>query len=159
MELMKLDNLMQVLEDLSKDLKEGYIDQMIRDDHRASGELIDSITSRIDVEGRSYQVIFSMESYWKYLEHGTKPHFPPVSAILRWIQIKPVIPRPLGNGKIPTEQQLAYMIAKSIGEKGTKATNSLQIAKDHIIPHYRERLSEALRRDAWEYMSKFMTFN
>lgn len=85
----------------------------------ASGELSKSIKGIVKQDGKWVIISIQMEDYWKYVENGTKPHFPPIDAIKKWITIKPVLPRPLKNGKLPTTNQLAYLIGRKIAQKGT----------------------------------------
>lgn len=85
----------------------------------ASGELSKSIKGIVKQDGKWVIISIQMEDYWKYVENGTKPHFPPIDAIKKWITIKPVLPRPLKNGKLPTTNQLAYLIGRKISQKGT----------------------------------------
>lgn len=92
----------------------------------ASGELSKSIKGIVKYDGKYLSVSISLQDYWKYIEYGTKPHFPPVDAIRKWIKVKPVLPRPLKNGKLPTENQLAYLIGRKISKVGTKAKPFLQ---------------------------------
>ena len=76
-------------------------------------------------DGRYFELIFNLQDYWKYLENGTKPHFPPTDKIEQWIRIKHIVPQSM-NGIVPTTKQLAYLIARSISVKGTKPTKLLQ---------------------------------
>lgn len=87
----------------------------------ASGMLSNSIKGKVKYDGKYVSVFVDLEDYWKYVENGTKPHFPPVDAIKQWIRVKPVLPRPLKDGKLPTENQLAYLIGRKISKVGTKA--------------------------------------
>lgn len=86
----------------------------------ASGMLSNSIKGKVKYDGKYVSVFVDLEDYWKYVENGTKPHFPPVDAIKQWIKVKPVLPRPLKDGKLPTENQLAYLIGRKISKVGTK---------------------------------------
>lgn len=75
---------------------------------------------------------------------------PPISAIQKWIEVKPVIPRPNANGKLPTTRQLAYIIAKSIGANGIApkpilATNIEQI-NDVFLPLIESAIAEDIGR-------------
>lgn len=85
----------------------------------ASGELSKSIKGIVKKDGKWVIISIRLNEYWKYVENGTKPHFPPIDAIKKWITIKPVLPRPLKNGKLPTTNQLAYLIGRKIAQKGT----------------------------------------
>lgn len=86
----------------------------------ASGKLSQSIKGKVKQNGKWLEVSISLEDYWKYIEYGTKPHFPPVDKIKEWIRVKPILPRPLSNGKLPTENQLAFLIGRKISKVGTK---------------------------------------
>lgn len=85
----------------------------------ASGKLSKSIKGIVKQSGKWVTISIQMEEYWRYIENGTKPHFPPIDAIKKWISVKPVLPRPLKNGKLPTTNQLAYLIGRKIAKKGT----------------------------------------
>lgn len=100
--------------------------------HNASGKLSDSLKYTIKFNGKIFSVSLRAESYLKYLEHGTKPHWPPVDAIREWIRVKPVLPRPLPNGKLPTREQLAFLIGRKISKYGTRPTHVLSRTKDQF---------------------------
>ena len=94
---------------------------------RASGKLIDTIKHKIKVDGKYILVILNLEEYYRWVELGRKPgKYPPPDAIKRWIQIKPILPRPNSNGKIPTENQLAFLIGRKIYREGIKPTHALK---------------------------------
>ena len=148
--LVQLDELRKVLEDLAKDV-------LTQNGHVASRQLRDTITTRVEVSDLSYEVVMTLEEYWKYVENDTKPHFPPPSALMKWIEVKPVIPRPMSNGKLPTTKQLAFLIGRKINEVGTKGTHDLERTKEDIIKWYRDRISDALGHDMTNYIRKVMT--
>lgn len=85
----------------------------------ASGKLSNSITGLVKQDGKYINISIQLEDYWKYIEYGTKPHFPPIDKIRQWIKVKPVLPRAI-DGKLPTENQLAYLISRKISKVGTK---------------------------------------
>lgn len=155
--LVQLDELRKVLEDLAKDVQERYKDVLTQNGHVASRQLRDTITTRVEVSDQSYEVVMTLEEYWKYVENDTKPHFPPPSALMKWIEVKPVIPRPMANGKLPTTKQLAFLIGRKINEVGTKGTHDLERTKEDIIKWYRDRISDALGHDMTNYIRKVMT--
>ena len=160
--------LLAVLQDLARDAKEGYRDLLEQHDHIASGELYKSISTTIEVEGSTYIVWMEMADIWKYVEYDTKPHWPPREAILNWIKIKPVIPRPDENGKIPSPETLAFLIGRAMAGKspnqpylknpkgGTTGTHDFRTSRDAVVAFYEERLKEALHRDALEYIEKVL---
>lgn len=166
-ELFNPSNLLLVLEDLAKDIRENYKEHLELHDRIASGDLLRSISTEIEVKGTTYTVWINLADYWKYVEEDTKPHWPPKAAIDRWIFIKPVLPRPDKNGHIPTPKQLSFLIRRRIaGEApdgnggykpgGTKGTHDLRDTEDAVLPMYEERLLEALGRDTLEYIEKVL---
>lgn len=157
MELVEMTELQKVLQDFANDIRDRYREVLTDNDHIASRALYDSIRTEVKVGDDSFEVTMTLKDYWKYVEYDTKPHFPPMDAILKWIQIKPVIPRPGANGRIPTEKQLAFLIARKISIEGTTGTHDLEKTKDNIIPWYKERISEALGHDMEHYIRKVIT--
>lgn len=155
-ELIDFTELQQVLQDFAKDIRERYMDVLANNDHIASKKLMDSIKTEVVVGKYSYEITMTLEHYWKYVEYDTKPHFPPPSAILKWIQVKPVIPRPDKNGRIPTPKQLAFLIGRHIDTFGTTGTHDLQQTKDDIIAWYKDKISAALGRDMTNYIRKLV---
>lgn len=98
--------------------------QAVRDDLKqqninASSKLSQSLKSVVKQKGKWIEISISLEDYWKYIEYGTRPHFPPIQAIRKWIDVKPVLPRPM-KGKLPTKDQLAFLIARKISRVGTR---------------------------------------
>lgn len=108
------------------DLLQRYKDEIKNSGHSASGDLEKTARYKLQFSGRYFEVIFQLQDYWKYLENGTKPHFPPIDAIERWIQVKRIVPRTNGGKQIPTTRQLAYLISREISINGTKPTKLLQ---------------------------------
>lgn len=155
-ELFNPANLLAVLEDLAKDVKENYKAQLELHDRKASGDLLDSVSTSVEVNGTVYSVWLTLADYWKYVENGTRPHWPPKEAIDRWIRIKPVLPRPDSNGRIPTPEQLSFLIRRKIAREGTEGSHDLQKTEDAVLPAYEERLLEALQRDAINYIEKVL---
>ena len=107
------------------DLLQRYKDEIKNSGHSASGDLEKTARYKLQFSGRYFEVIFQLQDYWKYLENGTRPHFPPIDAIERWIQVKRIVPRTVTN-KVPTTRQLAFLISREISVNGTKPTKLLQ---------------------------------
>ena len=156
MELLDLTELQRVLQDFASDIRDRYKDVLANNDHIASRKLVDSVKTQVVVGDTYFEVTMTLEDYWKYVENDTKPHFPPPDAILRWIEVKPVIPRPGSNGKIPTPKQLAYLICRKISIEGTTGTHDLAKTKEDILPWWREQISLALGHDMENYIRKIV---
>ena len=163
-DLLNFDNLRAALEEYGKAVAEQYISNLKRDGRPASGDLERSIRTHVSVDGKDFIVQMDLNAYWKYIEYGTKGwmtgntqrKFPPVSALLKWIEVKPVIPRPDANGKIPSPQSLAYLIGRKIRDFGTKGRADLTEAKMEVTEQWRDRLSAALGHDIEYYIRKVL---
>lgn len=153
-ELFNPSRLLAVLQDLAKDVEANYKEHLEQHDRIASGDLLRSISTEVEVKGTTYSVVMNLADYWKYVEEDTKPHWPPKDAIDRWIFIKPVIPRPDDKGRLPTAQQLSFLIRRKIAEEGTTGTHDLRDTKNSVLPMYEQRLLDALERDTLEYIEK-----
>lgn len=127
------------IKSICRDLLEKYKDAIDNTGHTASGNLARTATYRCEFDGRYFSLIFELEEYWKYLEYGTKPHFPPISDIERWVTVKRLVPR-TNTGKVPSTKQLAYVIARKISIEGTKPTrllkNTMKQNKDLVSALY-----------------------
>lgn len=117
MEKLELTTIKKITDDFVVELK----NKLDSNGSNASGDLSKSLKGIVKQNGKYIVVSIQLNEYWKYIENGTKPHFPPLDAIRRWISVKPVLPRPLPNGKLPTTNQLAYLIGRKISKVGTKA--------------------------------------
>ena len=143
-----MPNLRAVLEEYGVALRNAYQDNLISSDRIATGQLLNSVEVRVDgPNGGTWSVVLSLESWWKYVEDDTRPHWPPRSAILSWIQAKPVLPRPLKNGKLPKPEQLAFLIQRKISREGTKGTHDLERAEQALLGTYMPRIAEAFQKD------------
>lgn len=156
MELLELTELQNVLQRFAIDIRDRYRDVLANNDHIASRKLVDSVRTEVVVGDHYYEVTMTLMDYWKYVEEDTKPHFPPPDAILKWIQVKPVIPRPGANGRIPTQKQLAFLIGRKIAREGTTGTHDLAKTKDDILPWYMEEITKALGHDMQNYIRKLV---
>lgn len=146
-ELIKWTNTKRVLEEYAIKLRNRYQDNLIRDNKIATGNLLNSIDYKVQYDDRAIWVELHLEDYYKWVENGRGPgKFPPPDKILEWIRIKPIIPDDRG-GKLPTEQQLAYLIGKKIAEQGIEPGNQLHNAMDDIFPQFEERIDEAIALD------------
>lgn len=144
---MDFENLIRVLDEYARDLKELYQYNLNYDNAVASGELLNSVKYLLQHNGSRFEVSLELADYWKYVEYGRRSgKFPPVDKILNWIRVKPVLPRPY-NGKLPTEQQLAFLISRKIAREGTKARNILELTLEELNEEYDDKISEALTLD------------
>ena len=146
-ELLDTAELEQVLRELGEDVRQGYMDELLQHDRKATGTLLDSVTAIVDVQGEVYEVKLQLADYWKYVEEWSAPHWPPRKAILDWIKAKPVIPRPDSKGRIPSQESLAFLISRKIARVGTEGSHDLERAIDAVNREYRDKLVIALSQD------------
>ena len=155
--LISFDNLQAVLLEYGKEVRNQYQLNLIHSDRVASGELLNSCEFDLKLTDKTYQVRLELADYWKYVEYGRNPgKFPPTSKILDWIMIKPVIPRPDRNGKLPTPKQLAFLIGRKIANEGYEGSKDLEKANDSLIKRYEPKIVAALAKDLGTYMQKFV---
>lgn len=153
--LIDLTNLLQVLQEYAREAEEMYKYQLSLGGKTASRKLIDSVKSNVVVGEQSYEVTLTLQDYWKYIEKGRKPgKFPPVGAILNWISVKPIIPRPMDNGKLPSPNQLAYLIGRKIEQEGIEPHPALMTTQEELDKIYHEKLSIALGHVVSFYIRK-----
>lgn len=145
-EIIKWVETEKVLNEYGMKLRNLYQDNLIRSDRIASGDLLNSVEFIVTKDNYSIQVSLQLAKYFRYVEWDTKPHWPPVSAILNYIKIKPVIPDEM-DGKLPTEKQLAFLISRKISEEGTKGSNDLHEAIKTVNDEYRELIRQAITLD------------
>lgn len=136
-----------VLREYGEELAKLYQDVLILHDHIATGTLLNSVRYVIEMNGREITVGLNLNEVWKWIENDTKPHFPPINKILEWVVKKPVVPYKTYDGKLPTEKQLAYLIARKISEVGTKGTHDLKETVQALNYQYENRLGEAITQD------------
>lgn len=159
-ELFSFPNTEIALKEYADFIVNTYKDNLEKNGHKASGKLISGIHSVININGQAMSVDLYMEDYWKWVERGRMAgKRPPMESILNWIKLKHIVPRPDENGKLPTEKQLAFLIARSIGENGApcvdkipvEATHDLADSKQTTDEFYWARIEEAITKDLYDH--------
>ena len=143
----------QDINNICTDLLERYKQSIKDNNHIASGNLYNTAKYKCSFDGKWFEVSFVLDSTWRYLENGTKPHFPPIEEIERWITVKHIIPT-TNSGKIPSTKQLAFLIARGISKNGTKPTKLLQQTIDGaddlinlIVDELAKQLQEEINKE------------
>ena len=164
MELINFENVMATLEEYAQEVRNAYQDKLINNDRISSGKLLNSVEYQVSFNGVSYLVQLTLEKYWKYLEYGisgkekntTRP-FPHTNwgaykHILEWVKVKPVLPRPDKNGKLPTPERLAGSITASLIKNGIEPGGEMKDAIANVNLRYKEKLIVALQKDVQSLM-------
>lgn len=159
--LIEFPNLERVLEEFAERARDQYKGLLIGKNAVASGSLYNTVECMIERNGSVYEVSLELEHYWKFLERGISPAgeyknpgWKIYPFILKWIRIKPVIPRPMANGKLPSEKSLAYLISRSIKEHGIKPKPMLKEATDDTLKIFEDQIKEALAKDSENIVKK-----
>ena len=136
MEVTEIKNICQQIADI-------YKNKMQQAGYDQQGELM-KFTWVTEYNGSMFALYFILPDYWEYAENGRRPgKFPPPDAILKWVQFKRLVPRAI-NGKVPTTNQLVYLISRKIATKGTEGKHLLQQTIDETYDTLVDRLIEAL---------------
>lgn len=107
-----------------------YRDVLAREGINATDQLSNTTGVEVSKGTTFWELSLLLEDYWKYVEYGRRAgKRPPIDAIEKWIEAKPVIPTPDANGRVPSTHSLAYLIARKIGIEGTTARHALREAQ------------------------------
>lgn len=141
--------LFSLLEEYANRAKEIYKQKLDNDDARATGNLINSIDTFVTYGDLTFNIYMTLEDYWKYIEYGRPAgkRFPPIDKIREWVTVKPIIPYPDSKGKLPTPDQLAFLIARKIAKEGIPAGEQLATTLAELNEQYLPRLQQALQED------------
>lgn len=135
--LISFDNLAAVLNEYGAAVVEAYKNELKargKDTEKAHANSLQR-DIRFEVDGggllgggAAFEVLLHLPAHWYNVEFGRKPcppskHWVPVDALIKWIEVKPVIPRPDKNGRIPTVKQLAFMINRAINDPDRTGTD------------------------------------
>lgn len=145
-----MNEIEQILYDVAYQVAIDYQNELRSFDSIASGAL-NNVDFEVEIKGGTYKIYLILQDYWKYVEYGRKPgKFPNVGKIQEWIKIKPVLPRPLTNGIVPTEKQLSFLIGRSIKEKGIQpkpALGNVLKKNDTQLNRIKEAVSKSLDKE------------
>ena len=149
----KWTSLERVLNEFADQFIQNARDGLQADGSIATGELYDSFEKIIEIGEDYYSVKISLADYWQYVNDGRKPgKFPPPPAIKNWIEVKPVNPYPLPNGKTPSIQQLTFLISRKIANEGIEPTNFFDKAKEQTIRDFEDRINYAIEEDVSNFV-------
>lgn len=162
--LIHFDNLLRVLDEYRQAVIDLYRKNLQEDDHVASHHLMDNITYLVNRGNREIEVDLRLSDYWKYVENGTRPHYPPIKPILDWVKVKFKGNPPNAktyDGPLPSvetlENQFAHAVQHSIGVKGTEGTHDLQETLQQVNQRFEYKIGEAILQDLDDMMLSIIT--
>lgn len=152
----KRENFVRLKEIISQYMMEFeivYRNNLISHNRQATGNLINSIKTTVKSEDDSYfEVELQVADYWMYVENGRRAgKQPPKDAILNWIRVKPILPRPDSKGRLPTENQLAYLIGRKIAKYGTTGTHDIQMTIDQLNEKYINLMQKSIEEEWYDF--------
>lgn len=131
------------IRNICEQIAQVYRDKMSNAGYDPNGELM-KFTWVTEYNGNLFELYFNLPDYWPYAENGRRPgKFPPPDAILKWIQFKRIVPSSHSD-KIPTTNQLVYLISRKIALNGTQGKHLLQQTIDETYDTLVDRLVEAI---------------
>ena len=154
---MDFENTAKTIQDYAKRFIEVYRGRLEGFGYE-NGKLYKTLDYSISNEGITWVVTIHLEDYWKYIEDGRRPgaKMPPVEAIKKWIEYKKILPRPIqlksGKTVLPSTQQLAFVIARSIGKNGIKARPIARETVDQLNNEFVSILKSSIQRDIHQYL-------
>ena len=141
-------NLERVLNEYGTAIVENYKRALTDKNVNASFDLYNSVKYIVESDNGRFEVNIELMDYFIHIERGRKAgKFPPISKIEEWIKIKPVLPRPMANGKLPTTKQLAFLISRSIAENGIEPKPLLQDRVDNVNLVFWKDIEDAVVKD------------
>lgn len=147
--MIEFRHLQEALAQYAQAIADQYKQNLEDSGRRASGELVSSVNTKVVVDGNEYVIELELQDYWKYVEEGRPAGgFPPVNKILEWIKLKPILPYPDRNGKLPTDNQLAFLIGRKIANEGFEGTYDLERTMDRV--DYETIIEDALAADVMD---------
>lgn len=156
-ELFEPTALEQCLQQYCMDFKRLYTENLEYDGRRATGNLIQSIDLNVHSMGMDITVTLSVADYYYYVENGRGAGgWPPKQKILEWIRAKGIQPYPMSNGKLPTEQQLAFLIQRKIARYGYDGKPSLANTIEELNSIYEQKFQIAIQQDFGDMEQKIL---
>jgi len=144
--MITFNHLQQALAQYGDAIANQYKSNLEASGRRATGNLISSVNTKVTVNEQTFEIELQLEDYYYYVENGRGAgKFPPVDKILEWIRVKPILPYPDSRGKLPTENQLAYLIGRKIANEGFEGTKDLEHTMEEV--DYETIIEEALDQD------------
>ena len=134
-----------------------YRKKMDAADYNKQGELY-NFKWTTEWKDNLFEVYFELPSYFPFAEYGRRPgKFPPPDAILKWIQFKRLVPRPGRDGKVPSTNQLVYLISRKIATKGTEGKHLFEKTLDDPgLDNLADKLVELITAEFEKEIEKYI---
>lgn len=127
-------------------LLDNSIEELTAQGHVASGQTINSLGVRIEPAGAfSLEGVIYGSKVLRFLDTGTKPHWPPVDAIKSWL---------LDKGVSPSEAEAAkWPISATIAKYGTPTPGSYEYSRNGRRTEWSTYALKASRNDIMKILT------
>ena len=154
-----LSEFLATLDEYAQKAEELYKRKLTDKGINASYKLLNSVETTVKRNDDEFVVTIHLEDYWIFVENGRGPgKFPPIDKILEWIRVKPIRPYSDSRGRLPTEEQLAFLISRKIAEQGTEGRKVLAETVEELNNYYLPLLQQALDRDFARFSYEIDTY-
>ena len=143
------DGIIRIIQNWGNELIAQMQNRLRSNKTNASSSLSQSVEPNIKSREGGYNLTILMNDYWLYVENGRKAgKMPPIKNIYEWIQNKAPLQAKIADSpnKIAATKSLAYVIARKISKKGTKA-------KPFISPSLNQVTTQELGRRIGQYIA------
>lgn len=155
---LQFKELKKAVNGLGKDFVGELAKQIIAADKVASGKLLGSLNYQVIEVLGNLMIRLNSEPYLINVDQGrragAKP--PPISPIMKWIDLRKIKGRDKKTGRFITKQQTAFIIARGISKNGIKPTYVIKKAKDIVIKNKIEILAKAAQKDVMDALNKIL---
>ena len=134
-----------------------YRKKMDAADYNKQGELY-NFKWTTEWKDNLFELYFDLPSYFPFSEYGRRPgKFPPPDVILKWVQFKRLVPRPGRDGKVPSTNQLVYLISRKIATKGTEGKHLFEkTLEDSNLDNLADKLVELITTEFEKEIEKYI---
>lgn len=134
-----------------------YRKKMDAADYNKQGELY-NFKWTTEWKDNLFEIYFELPPYFHFAENGRRPgKFPPPDAILKWVQFKRLVPRPGRDGKVPSTNQLVYLISRKIATKGTEGKHLFEkTLDDPNLDNLADKLVELITAEFEKEIEKYI---
>lgn len=162
---MELDNVNRILEDYREDFINILTERLKMAGRVASGQLINNLETNIKTKGTEIAITLIHADYLLQTTEGRGPtqnggDGTVQEKIEQWIRDKGILPTEKtdrdGKRYLPTEKQLAYLIARKIHREGFSGDDVLYDVIEEVNATYIPLLQEALEKDFGVYQIKVL---
>ena len=134
-----------------------YRNKMDQAGYDKNGELY-NFKEIVEYKGNLFELSVLVPNYFPFAENGRRPgKFPPPDAILKWVQFKRLVPRPGRDGKVPSTNQLVYLISRKIATKGTEGKHLFEkTLDDPNLDNIADKLVELITAEFEKEIEKYI---